>query len=203
MLGAASGPLRIALDVMGVVYCNNACQKKEWPLHKQICKLFQNMSPRSSREHRLVIAFGQDEGLPVLQWMYCEGTNYHNDMAACFHSLYSVTTTEKNPRIGKKLYPGYTVYSEEEGLLDSVSVRNKSIQLVTKGKCPHKIIGPVLLCRDIGKKRGMGFFSDVTPTTFRHFSDNIMHGFVNGIVFQIPIDRPRPASYPPKSYTLV
>ena len=56
---------------LNAVYCSKACQKRDWPIHKILCKSFKNFadSTRPSKTHIRALLFPDHSATPEFIWL--------------------------------------------------------------------------------------------------------------------------------------
>jgi len=155
-------PAKLCSSCKSSSYCSELCQKKDWPIHKILCKVFSEVPTRPTPSHKLGILFPVDSKSPKLVWVPFErevvevrtgnkstfvlpdvdGLVGYNP-GSTVHAEQWIVEPE---RIKRARFIDYSiaVYLRTEFMRDG-SKQNKSLKAVTKGTLKHLWRGPLLV----------------------------------------------------------
>ncbi|CAG8949137.1 hypothetical protein HYFRA_00004759 [Hymenoscyphus fraxineus] len=175
-------------------YCSPVCQKKDWPLHKTLCKSLKS-AQRPSDCHRLAILFPSDSKLPLPIWVSCEAStstapSNSNQNPPAFniddvigpppYDLRSITANELR---GFDIEGSVIIISKAKS--DNIPEPNACIRNVTNGMARYKWPGTVVAMRIA---QGTNTYVDATATDLRVVVDcfaqlpsNGLSGYIQGV----------------------
>ncbi len=152
-------------------YCSVECQQTDWATHKLLCTQFSVLADLPGLNFKRAILFPEEGPNPVVFWM-----KFQNEFGCKTPQLKGImggahvarVQNERNFLRGHDTGVVLQFYTYDS-YLDSASMINRSILLVTKGKPSHPWMGPVVVLREqIGDT---GLHEDITLTDFRNIVD--------------------------------
>lgn len=182
-----SGAKRCA-SCHSAAYCSSACQKKDWPLHKIICKALKSIE-RPPGSYRLALLFPADSKLPVATWVSCSSNEAPAapnlpDVDAIVgpkpHDFRSITRNELR---GFDIDHSVVIISKQQS--NDVPTLNACVMHTTNGMARYKWAGPVIAMRIA---EGINTYEDMTAEDLRVAVDyfaqlpsNGLKGYVQGV----------------------
>lgn len=168
-------------------YCSPACQKKDWPLHKTICKTLKS-TERPSDWHKLALLFPAESTSPVPLWVSCTNETPASlnlpDLDATVgpksHEFRSITRNELRDF---DIDHSVVIISKQKS--NNVPGLNACIIHNTNGMSRYKWPGPVVAMR---MAQGTNTYEDmtaqdlrVTVDYFTQLASNGLSGYIQGV----------------------
>ncbi|KAK6361245.1 hypothetical protein TWF730_004987 [Orbilia blumenaviensis] len=186
-------PANTCNQCRSIWYCSKACQEKDWPSHKLLCKLFANQEPRPSEFHRRAIFFPVDEDKPRMIWLLCERNEdeergpWESTNAKSYIGDVSKGTSriDYNPITRRRLGSGFRAWMRREGYsiamiyrdafgIDGSAINRSILRSVSRSNEAPAIAwsGPLVAVRELQANWSLHpVHEDVDLGDFRHIVD--------------------------------
>ncbi|KAI9708597.1 MAG: hypothetical protein M1820_003815 [Bogoriella megaspora] len=165
------------------IYCSKVCQRKDWALHKILCKDVKEMRPRPSDKHALRILLPENDARPKILWVKREGARYYGpkdsmdllgDMVGQFCFSHNELRHFNLPNDINLLY--------RENFFNDGSKPNQAVSNITKGACPHDWRGPIIVDALYG--HGDSMSRDVMLSDLRHVVDTLVTYAKQDVIYE-------------------
>lgn len=139
-----------------VRYCGAECQKKDWKIHKHLCKSVANFADRPKEGMRRVVYFPPDSDKPLLKWAKVVDHSSFETVEVDGvdpESLDTSLSIPLNVRNGRPL-EGYIRLEHDDLFESKYTDLNPALVTATNGRLKNSWKGPLVAYTGINDHRG-------------------------------------------------